>query len=173
MPFGISLDSAASFLLVRPGFVASFAYLMMTIFVSSSFGSSLKGVRDQPRPDGCAGFQSVDDPMDHIRLCRLLGRCFPGCSMSTTINISTRPHSRPRALLKHCSALLPEDRETPGGPVVGAALVLLLKNYASAYIERWKHAAGPGVPVYRSRSADRNRSRLEQAWRRDCAGGSR
>jgi len=31
---------------------------------------------------------------------------------------------------------------TLGGPVVGAALVLLLKNYASAYIERWKHAAG-------------------------------
>src|ERR1700730_8824974 len=48
MPFGISLDSAASFYWFALA-VASFAYLMMAIFVSSSFGSSLKGVRDQPR----------------------------------------------------------------------------------------------------------------------------
>jgi branched-chain amino acid transport system permease protein len=31
---------------------------------------------------------------------------------------------------------------TLGGPVVGAALVLLLKNYASAYIERWNMLLG-------------------------------
>jgi branched-chain amino acid transport system permease protein len=31
---------------------------------------------------------------------------------------------------------------TIGGPVVGAALVLLLKNYASAYIERWNMLLG-------------------------------
>ena len=48
MPFGISLDSAASFYWFAL-IVASFAFLMMTVFVSSSFGSSLKGVRDQPR----------------------------------------------------------------------------------------------------------------------------
>ena len=28
------------------------------------------------------------------------------------------------------------------GPLVGAALVLLLKNYASAYIERWNTLMG-------------------------------
>jgi len=31
---------------------------------------------------------------------------------------------------------------TLSGPVVGAALVLLLKNYASAYIERWNMLLG-------------------------------
>ena len=31
---------------------------------------------------------------------------------------------------------------TLAGPVVGAALVLLLKNYASAYIERWNMLLG-------------------------------
>ena len=31
---------------------------------------------------------------------------------------------------------------TLGGPAVGAALVLLLKNYASAYIERWNMLLG-------------------------------
>ena len=31
---------------------------------------------------------------------------------------------------------------TLGGPVVGAALVLLLKNYVSAYVERWNMLLG-------------------------------
>jgi branched-chain amino acid transport system permease protein len=31
---------------------------------------------------------------------------------------------------------------TLGGPVVGAAVVLLIKNYASAYIERWNMLLG-------------------------------
>jgi len=47
-PFGISIDSAASFYWFRAG-RDLIRVLMMAIFVSSSFGSSLKGVRDQPR----------------------------------------------------------------------------------------------------------------------------
>ena len=31
---------------------------------------------------------------------------------------------------------------TMGGPIVGATLVVLLKNYASAYIERWNMLLG-------------------------------
>jgi branched-chain amino acid transport system permease protein len=31
---------------------------------------------------------------------------------------------------------------TLAGPVVGAALVMLLKNYASAYVERWNMLMG-------------------------------
>jgi branched-chain amino acid transport system permease protein len=31
---------------------------------------------------------------------------------------------------------------TMGGPVVGAALVVLLKNFASSYIERWNMLLG-------------------------------
>src|SRR6202034_3287633 len=48
MPFGFSIDSAASFYWFTL-IVAWFAFMLMTVFVSSSFGSSLKGVRDQPR----------------------------------------------------------------------------------------------------------------------------
>ena len=47
-PFGVSLDNAASFYWFSL-IVTSFAFLLMMIFVSSSFGSSLRGVRDQPR----------------------------------------------------------------------------------------------------------------------------
>jgi len=55
MPFGISLDSATSFYWFA-FLVAAVAFLTMTIFVSSSFGSSLKGVRDQPRRMAALGF---------------------------------------------------------------------------------------------------------------------
>ena len=48
------------------------------------------------------------------------------------------------------------------GPAVGAALVLLLKNYASAYVERWNMLLGPRLPDHRSGDADRNRSRPEE-----------
>ena len=54
-PFGISLDSAASFYWFAL-IVAVIAFVMMAIFVSSSFGSSLKGVRDQPRRMAALGF---------------------------------------------------------------------------------------------------------------------
>ena len=55
MPLGISLDSAASFYWFAL-LVAAAAFLMMTTFVSSAFGSSLKGVRDQPRRMAALGF---------------------------------------------------------------------------------------------------------------------
>jgi branched-chain amino acid transport system permease protein len=31
---------------------------------------------------------------------------------------------------------------TLGGPIIGATLVMLLKNYASAYVERWNMLLG-------------------------------
>ena len=54
-PFGIPLDSAASFYWFAL-LVFAIAFVMMAIFVSSSFGSSLKGVRDQPRRMAALGF---------------------------------------------------------------------------------------------------------------------
>src|SRR6516225_8577421 len=54
-PFGISLESATSFYWFALA-VTVLAYVMMAIFVSSSFGSSLKGVRDQPRRMAALGF---------------------------------------------------------------------------------------------------------------------
>src|SRR5260370_11553156 len=55
MPLGISLDSAASFYWFAL-VVTAVAFLMMTTFVSSSFGSSLKAVRDRPRRMAALGF---------------------------------------------------------------------------------------------------------------------
>jgi branched-chain amino acid transport system permease protein len=54
-PLGISLDGAAAFYWFAL-IVFAVAFLMMAIFVKSSFGSSLKGVRDQPRRMAALGF---------------------------------------------------------------------------------------------------------------------
>src|SRR5690348_7281321 len=54
-PFGFSLESPVAFywfVLI----VATIAFLMMAIFITSAFGSSLKGVRDQPRRMAALGF---------------------------------------------------------------------------------------------------------------------
>ena len=140
MPFGISLDSAASFYWFAL-IVASFAYLMMAIFVSSSFGSSLKGVRDQPRRMAALGFNPW-----MIRWITFVYAGFWG-GISGLLYVYYNKYIHPTSLSTTSSAeallgVIAGGSGTLGGPVVGAALVLLLKNYASAYIERWNMLLG-------------------------------
>ena len=140
MPFGISLESAASFYWFDL-IVASFAFLMMTIFVSSSFGSSLKGVRDQPRRMAALGFNPW-----MIRWITFIYAGFWG-GIAGLLYVYYNKYIHPTSLSTTSSAeallgVIAGGSGTPGGPVVGAALVLLLKNYASAYIERWNMLLG-------------------------------
>jgi branched-chain amino acid transport system permease protein len=166
-PLGISLDSPASFywfVLI----VAAFAFLMMAIFVSSAFGSSLKGVRDQPRRMAALGFNPW-----LVRWITFVYAGFWG-AISGLLYVYYHKYIHPTSLSITGSAeallgVIAGGSGTLGGPVVGAALVLLLKNYASAYVERWNMLLGlvflfivlvmptgivPGV------------SRLTAAWRR-------
>ncbi|TDN09197.1 branched-chain amino acid ABC transporter permease, partial [Lactobacillus crispatus] len=55
MPFGLSIESASAFYWFAL-VVTVIAFALMTMFVSSAFGSSLKGVRDQPRRMAALGF---------------------------------------------------------------------------------------------------------------------
>jgi branched-chain amino acid transport system permease protein len=140
MPFGISLESAASFYWFAL-IVASVAFLMITIFVSSSFGSSLKGVRDQPRRMAALGFNPW-----MIRWITFIYAGFWG-GASGLLYVYYNKYIHPTALSTTSSAeallgVIAGGSGTLGGPVVGAALVLLLKNYASAYIERWNMLLG-------------------------------
>ena len=140
MPFGISLDSAASFYWFAL-IVASFAFLMMAIFVSSSFGSSLKGVRDQPRRMAALGFNPW-----MIRWITFIYAGFWG-GVSGLLYVYYNKYIHPTSLSTTSSAeallgVIAGGSGTLGGPAVGAALVLLLKNYASAYIERWNMLLG-------------------------------
>src|SRR5450755_4222826 len=139
-PFGISLDSATSFYWFAL-IMASFAFLMMTTFVSSSFGSSLKGVRDQPRRMAALGFNPW-----MIRWITFIYAGFWG-GISGLLYVYYNKYIHPTSLSTTSSAeallgVIAGGSGTLGGPAVGAALVLLLKNYASAYIERWNMLLG-------------------------------
>jgi len=139
-PFGLSLDSPAAFywfVLI----VATAAFLMMTIFVSSAFGSSLKGVRDQPRRMAALGFNPS--------LIRWITFVYAGfwAAISGLLYVYYHKYIHPTSLSITSSAeallgVIAGGAGTLGGPAVGAALVLLLKNYVSAYIERWNMLLG-------------------------------
>ena len=139
-PFGISLDSPAAFywfVLI----VAAVALAMMTIFVSSAFGASLKGVRDQPRRMAALGFNPW--------LIRWITFVYAGfwAAISGLLYVYYHKYIHPTSLSTTSSAeallgVIAGGAGTLGGPAVGAALVLLLKNYVSAYVERWNMLLG-------------------------------
>jgi branched-chain amino acid transport system permease protein len=139
-PFGISLESPASFywfVLI----VATIAFLMLTVFVSSAFGASLKGVRDQPRRMAALGFNPW--------LIRWITFVYAGfwAAVSGLLYVYYHKYIHPTALSTTSSAeallgVIAGGSGTLGGPAVGAALILLLKNYASAFIERWNMLLG-------------------------------
>jgi len=139
-PFGISLDSAASFYWFAL-LVTVIAFVMMTIFVSSSFGSSLKGVRDQPRRMAALGFNPW-----MIRWITFIYAGFWG-GIAGLLYVYYNKYIHPTSLSTTSSAeallgVIAGGSGTLAGPAVGAALVLLLKNYASAYFERWNMLLG-------------------------------
>jgi branched-chain amino acid transport system permease protein len=139
-PFGIPLDTAAAFYWFAL-IVACLAFLMMAIFVSSSFGSSLKGVRDQPRRMAALGFNPW-----MVRWITFIYAGFWG-GISGLLFVYYNKYIHPTSLSTTSSAeallgVIAGGSGTLGGPVVGATLVLLLKNYASAYIERWNMLLG-------------------------------
>jgi branched-chain amino acid transport system permease protein len=139
-PFGISLESAVAFywfVLV----IATIAFLMMAIFVTSAFGASLKGVRDQPRRMAALGFNPW-----LIRWITFVYAGFWG-AVAGLLYVYYHKYIHPSSLSTTSSAeallgVIAGGSGTLGGPAVGAALVLLLKNYASAFIERWNMLLG-------------------------------
>jgi branched-chain amino acid transport system permease protein len=140
MPFGISLNNPAAFYWFAL-IVAITAFVMMAIFVSSSFGSTLKGVRDQPRRMAALGFNPW-----MIRWITFVYAGFWG-GVSGLLYVYYNKYIHPASLSTTSSAeallgVIAGGSGTLGGPVVGGALVLLLKNYASAYIERWNMLLG-------------------------------
>jgi branched-chain amino acid transport system permease protein len=139
-PFGISLDSAVSFYWFAL-IVAVVSFVMMAVFVSSSFGSSLKGVRDQPRRMAALGFNPW-----MIRWITFIYAGFWG-GVAGLLYVYYNKYIHPTSLSTTSSAeallgVIAGGSGTLGGPAVGAALVLLLKNYVSAYIERWNMLLG-------------------------------
>jgi branched-chain amino acid transport system permease protein len=139
-PFGISLESPIAFywFTLTVGYLA---FLTMAIFVSSAFGSSLKGVRDQPRRMAALGFNPW--------MIRWITFIYAGfwAGVSGLLYVYYNKYIHPTSLSTTSSAeallgVIAGGSGTLGGPVAGAAIVLLLKNYASAYVERWNMLLG-------------------------------
>jgi branched-chain amino acid transport system permease protein len=139
-PFGLSLESAGSFYWFTLS-VGAVAVLLMAVFVSSAFGSCLRGTRDQARRMTALGHD--------VWLIRWITFIYAGfwAGVAGLLYVYYNKYIHPTALSLTNSAegllgVIAGGSGTMAGPIVGATLVVLLKNYASAYIERWNMLLG-------------------------------
>ena len=139
-PFGLSLGSARGFydatLVVFLIAVAGSA-----IFMRSPLGAALCGTRDQPRRMNALGF--------HVWMIRFWAFMFSGLltSIAGILFVYYNEFISPQALALTASAegllmVISGGAGTLLGPVVGAALVVIVKNVVSAYVERWNFMLG-------------------------------
>jgi branched-chain amino acid transport system permease protein len=139
-PFGLSLASPRAFydatLVV---FLLSIA--ATAIFVRSPFGAALAGTRDQSRRMTALGF--------HVWMIRFWAFMFSGLltCISGILFVYYNQFISPQALALPASAegllmVIAGGAGTLLGPVFGAALVVIIKNVASAYVARWNFLLG-------------------------------
>ncbi len=140
MPFGIDLNSATAFyffvLLVSIASIACIAALAY-----SAFGAVLRGTRDQPRRMLALGH--------NVWLVRYTTFVSAGfwAAVSGLLYVYYHKFIHPQALGLTNSAevllmVIAGGSGTLVGPVVGAAIVVVLKNYVSAFVERWTMLLG-------------------------------
>jgi branched-chain amino acid transport system permease protein len=140
MPFGISLTNATSFYFATL-IVFLAAVGAMLLFVRSPFGASLRGTRDQARRMNALGY--------NVWLIRFVAFLFSGfwSGVAGLLFIYYNEFISPQvsALQTSAEALLmviSGGTATLLGPIAGAAIVVIMKNVVSAYVERWNMALG-------------------------------
>src|SRR5215467_6848054 len=139
-PFGISLASAPSFYFATL-IVFLLALATMAVFVRSPFGASLRGTRDQARRMTALGY--------NVWLIRFLAIMVSGfwTGIAGLLFIYYHQFISPQVAALTASAevllmVIAGGSATLLGPIMGAALVVVMKNVASAYIERWNLVLG-------------------------------
>jgi branched-chain amino acid transport system permease protein len=138
--FGFNLASADRFYYTTL-IVFLLAVVSMAVFVRSPFGAALRGTRDQPRRMNALGY--------NVWLIRFLAFLFSGfwSGVAGILFLYYNQFISPQvaALTASAEALLMVISGGSGtllGPIVGAAIVVMMKNVASAYIERWNLVLG-------------------------------
>ncbi len=139
-PLGINLDGTVAFYYFAL-VVTVFSIWMMAKFVDSPFGAALRGTRDQPRRMGALGHN-----VGMIRWVAFVYSGFWG-AVSGLLFVYYHKYIHPTSLSLTASAegllaVIAGGSGTLAGPMVGAAIVMILKNYVSAYIERWNMLLG-------------------------------
>jgi branched-chain amino acid transport system permease protein len=139
-PFGFALGDARSFY-VATLIVFLLAVAAVAIFVRSPFGAALCGTRDQPRRMNALGY--------HVWSIRFWAFMFSGLltSVAGILFVYYNEFISPQALALTASAegllmVISGGAGTLLGPIVGAALVVIVKNVVSAYVERWNFMLG-------------------------------
>jgi len=139
-PFGLSLASPPAFYWATLA-VFLVALGSMAVFVRSPFGASVRGTRDQPRRMNALGY--------HVWMIRFLAFVFSGfwSGVAGVLYLYYNQFVSPQAVALTASAeallmVIAGGTATLLGPIAGAALVVVMKNVASAYIERWNFVLG-------------------------------
>lgn len=139
-PFGFNLDDATSFYYFTLA-IGALAVWMMARFIASPFGAALRGTRDQPRRMSALGYD--------VWLIRWITFVYAGFwgAVSGLLFVYYHKYIHPVSLSLANSAegllaVIAGGSGTLAGPLVGAAIVMILKNYVSAYIERWNMLLG-------------------------------
>jgi branched-chain amino acid transport system permease protein len=139
-PFGIPLDSAAAFYYATL-IVFLVAVATVTVFVRSPLGAALMGTRDQPRRMNALGY--------HVWAIRFWACMFSGLltSIAGIMFVYYTQFISPQTLALTSSAevllmVISGGAGTLLGPIVGAALVVVVKSVVSGFIERWNFLLG-------------------------------
>jgi branched-chain amino acid transport system permease protein len=139
-PFGLDLNDAVPFYYFTL-IIGAIAIALMARFVNSPFGATLRGTRDQPRRMAALGY--------HVWLIRWITFVYAGFwgAVSGLLFVYYNKYIHPVSLSLANSAegllaVIAGGSGTLAGPLVGAAIVMILKNYVSAYIERWNMLLG-------------------------------
>jgi len=133
--FGLDLMNPTAFFYFTLIFLAA-AFWLISRFVQSGLGQSLQGTRDQPRRMRALGY--------NVWLIQWMSFVFAGFwgAVAGLLYAYYNQFVSPQALHLTTSAeallmVIAGGTGTLFGPVVGAALVVILKNVVSAYITRW------------------------------------
>jgi len=166
MPFGFALTSATGFyyatlvvFLVAVGSVA--------VFVNSPFGAALMGTRDQPRRMNALGY--------HVWMIRFFACLMSGLltCIAGVLFVYYTQFISPQTLSLTASAevLLMVIAGGPAsllGPIVGAALVVIVKTVVSGFIERWNFLLGAifvAIVIFMPDGLVPGTQRLMRRWR--------
>jgi branched-chain amino acid transport system permease protein len=139
-PFGFSLADANTFY-----YATLVVFLLslgaMTIFVRSPLGAALMGTRDQPRRMNALGY--------HVWAIRFYACMFSGLltAVSAVLFVYYTQFISPQTLALTSSAevllmVISGGAGTLLGPIVGSALVVVVKTVVSGFIERWNFLLG-------------------------------
>jgi branched-chain amino acid transport system permease protein len=139
-PFGYSLSNPTTFYYTTL-IIFVLAVAAVAVVARSPFGAALMGTRDQPRRMNALGY--------HVLAIRFWACLFSGLltSIAGILFVYYTQFISPQTLSLTSSAevLLMVIAGGPGtllGPIVGAALVVIVKNVVSGYIERWNFLLG-------------------------------